>query len=141
MPEPLALPSYDDLDELVDTDPIRLRDKAWQLRCEAARLAEDLKRATEVVAAIRQVTGGGYLPPAWSYKWRERAETAEAEVERLKAENELLRRLHVGAENSINAALDLAARLDPTCGHTRERAFIADLLRILTATPQKAVSG
>ena len=67
------------------------------------------------------------------------AEELRAEVGRLKAENELLRRLHVGAENSINAALDLAARLDPTCGHTRVRAFIADLLRILTTTPQKVV--
>lgn len=67
------------------------------------------------------------------------AEELRAEVDRLKAENELLRRLHVGAENSINAALDLAARLDPTCGHTRVRAFIADLLRTLTTTPQKVV--
>jgi hypothetical protein len=116
MPEPLALPSYDDLDELVDTDPIRLRNKAWELRCEAARLAEDLKRATEVVEAVRQVTGGGYLPSAWSYKWRERAETAESRI----------------AE-----ALDLASRLDPTSGHGRVRAFIADLRRVLG----EAVSG
>lgn len=63
MPEPLALPSYDDLDELVDTDPIRLRNKAWELRREVAESIVERNALTK------------------------RAEAAEAEVARLKAEN------------------------------------------------------
>ncbi|MGI5274690.1 hypothetical protein ACQEUU_37035 [Nonomuraea sp. CA-218870] len=48
MPEPLTpeqpieLPSHDELDELVDTDPIRLRDVAFELRAEVERLRREL---------------------------------------------------------------------------------------------------
>lgn len=104
MTEPIKLPSYDTLDELVDTDPIRLRDAAFAMRSEVVRLTEELKRATDVVNAVRQVTGGGYLPPAWSYKWRERAEGAEAEVGRL---NEAIKRaFDAAATHGAEAAME-----------------------------------
>lgn len=32
------LPSWDHIDAMVDYDPLRLRDVAWQLRCEVERL-------------------------------------------------------------------------------------------------------
>lgn len=45
-------PTYDFLDDLVDTDPIRLRDVAWEAVREVERLRAEIKRLeTEVRSA------------------------------------------------------------------------------------------
>jgi uncharacterized protein YlxW (UPF0749 family) len=58
MTEPIELPSHDELDELVDTDPIRLRNVAYGLRAEVERLraeVESLKaRLSSAESVMRQ---------------------------------------------------------------------------------------
>lgn len=94
MPEPLALPSYDDLDELVDTDPIRLRDKAWELRREVDRLRTppspgELRGLDAMCAALHAAAETD--PVVKEVAWRTFAlirahREQSAEVDRLKAE-------------------------------------------------------
>lgn len=58
MSDRLKLISYEDLDELVDTDPLHLRDVAWALRqeCESERAEVDALRSREVRLTEEEVT-------------------------------------------------------------------------------------
>ena len=49
MPEPIALLSHEALDELVDTDPIRLRDVAYAMRAEVERLNARVAELTSLL--------------------------------------------------------------------------------------------
>jgi hypothetical protein len=50
MAEPIKLPSHGELDALVDTDPIRLRDEAYAMRAEVERLNAELAEMESAAA-------------------------------------------------------------------------------------------
>ncbi|MEV7013336.1 hypothetical protein [Streptosporangium sp. NPDC051022] len=55
MTEPMLLPTRDELDLLVDTDPLRLRDKAFALLAEVERLRTERDAAKEDATKWRNV--------------------------------------------------------------------------------------
>lgn len=138
-PEPLSLPSFDELDGLVDTDPIRLRDKAWALLGEVERIKAV---AYTQSAMLSEITAA--CMTAEQERDHLKAELADLEGQNAMTESHFnnhvtdsiveqaaLTKRAEQAEFRIAEALDLASRLDPSCGRGRVQAFISDLRRAL----------
>ncbi|MEU6721648.1 hypothetical protein ABZ897_60305 [Nonomuraea sp. NPDC046802] len=81
MTEPTKLPSWNDLDELVDTNPLELRNEAWRMRSEVECLQDELEAnrqrwyhndqsRTECVAGFaletRECVEGGGTSHVWA---------------------------------------------------------------------------
>jgi len=48
------LPTYDQIDELVDSDPLRLRDLTWELTTEVQRLRAEIAAVKERLVAVEE---------------------------------------------------------------------------------------
>lgn len=60
MADPITLPSYSDLDELVDTNPIELRNVAWRL-CQAVNAYQDTIDRVARLQVVAHGCGGSVI--------------------------------------------------------------------------------